>query len=184
MRTILLWLPNGYETLVGERGARLSGGERQRVAIARALLKNASILVLDEALSSVDAQNEAVIQEALSRLMEGRTTLIIAHRLSSVIDAHRILVLDQGEIVESGSHAELLRANGVYAELMAGQQHSSDGDSRPQAASAANGLGRGHGQLPVGGAAQSTPDKRSTRCVRYRFLRPCNVCSGWCVPLR
>ena len=152
-------LPNGYETLVGERGARLSGGERQRVAIARALLKNASILVLDEALSSVDAQNEAVIQEALSRLMEGRTTLIIAHRLSSVIDAHRILVLDQGKTVEVGSHAELLRANGVYAELMAGQQHSSDGDSRPQAPSAGNGLGRGNGQLPGGGAIQGTPAK-------------------------
>ena len=92
-------LPKGYETLVGERGARLSGGQRQRVAIARALLKDASILVLDEALSSVDAQNEAIIQEALNRLMEGRTTLIIAHRLSSVIDAHRILVIEQGEIV-------------------------------------------------------------------------------------
>src|SRR5262249_44963350 len=98
----IMGLPNGYETLVGERGARLSGGERQRVAIARALLKDASILVLDEALSSVDAQNEVLIQEALSRLMEGRTTLIIAHRLSSVIDTHRILVLEQGKIVESG----------------------------------------------------------------------------------
>ena len=121
-------LPKGYETLVGERGARLSGGQRQRVAIARALLKDASILVLDEALSSVDAQNEAIIQEALNRLMEGRTTLIIAHRLSSVIDAHRILVIEQGEIVESGSHAELLQAKGVYADLMAGQQNASDGE--------------------------------------------------------
>jgi ATP-binding cassette, subfamily C, bacterial CydCD len=128
----IMSLPNGYETIVGERGARLSGGERQRVAIARALLKDASILVLDEALSSVDAQNEVLIQEALSRLMEGRTTLIIAHRLSSVIDTHRILVLEQGKIVESGSHAELLKANGVYAELMAGQQDSSDGEILPQ----------------------------------------------------
>jgi ATP-binding cassette, subfamily C, bacterial CydCD len=152
-------LPNGYETLVGERGARLSGGERQRVAIARALLKNASILVLDEALSSVDAQNEAAIQEALSRLMEGRTTLIIAHRLSSVIDAHRILVLDQGKIVEVGSHAELLRADGVYAELMAGQQHSSDGDRMPQAPSAVNGLARSNGQLPAAATIQGAPAK-------------------------
>src|SRR5262245_61703555 len=155
----IMSLPNGYETIVGERGSRLSGGERQRVAIARALLKDASILVLDEALSSVDAQNEVLIQEALSRLMEGRTTLIIAHRLSSVIDTHRILVLDQGKIVESGSHAELLKANGVYAELMAGQQHSSDGDSTPQAPSAGNGLGRGNGQLPGAGAIQGTPAK-------------------------
>ena len=154
-------LPKGYETLVGERGARLSGGQRQRVAIARALLKDASILVLDEALSSVDAQNEAIIQEALNRLMEGRTTLIIAHRLSSVIDAHRILVIEQGEIVESGSHAELLQANGVYADLMAGQQNASDGEIASQAAAAANGFDNGHGLGPVGSAAQSTTDKIS-----------------------
>jgi ATP-binding cassette subfamily C protein CydCD len=153
-------LPNGYETLIGERGARLSGGERQRLAIARALLKNAAILVLDEALSSVDAQNEAVIQEALSRLMERRTTLIIAHRLSSVIDAHRILVLDQGKIVEAGSHTELLRTGGVYAELMAGQQHLSEGDRIPNAPVATNGLARGNGQLQV--TAQVTP-ARSAR---------------------
>src|SRR5262245_17435953 len=139
----IMALPNGYDTLVGERGARLSGGQRQRVAIARALLKDASILVLDEALSSVDAQNEAVIQDALNRLMEGRTTLIIAHRLSSVIDAHRILVIQQGEIVESGSHSELLQANGVYAELMAGQQQSSDGEFAPHADVAANGSANG-----------------------------------------
>ncbi|HEY7322397.1 MAG TPA: thiol reductant ABC exporter subunit CydC [Candidatus Binatia bacterium] len=150
-------LPNGYETLIGERGARLSGGERQRLAIARALLKNAAILVLDEALSSVDAQNEAVIQEALNRLMEGRTTLIIAHRLSSVIDAHRILVLDQGKIVEAGSHSELLRTGGVYAELMAGQQYLSDGDRIPDAPAAIKVLARGNGQLRA--AAQVTPAK-------------------------
>jgi ATP-binding cassette subfamily C protein CydCD len=152
-------LPNGYETLVGERGARLSGGERQRVAIARALLKDASILVLDEALSSVDAQNEVLIQEALSRLMEGRTTLIIAHRLSSVIDTHRILVLEQGKIVESGSHAELLKANGVYAELMAGQQDSSDGDIPPQIPCSTS---PSHGQSPAAVAISASAAKAAS----------------------
>ena len=92
----ILRLPQGYATVIGERGVRLSGGQRQRIAIARALLRDAPILVLDEALSSVDAENEAVIQEALDRLMQGRTTLILAHRLSSVIGADRILVLDGG----------------------------------------------------------------------------------------
>ena len=119
-------LPNGYETVVGERAVRLSGGQKQRIAIARAVLKDAPILVLDEALSSVDAENEAVIQEALDQLMEGRTTLIIAHRLSSVIKADRIIVLEEGRLVESGSHAELVTAGGVYAELMAQQQEIDD----------------------------------------------------------
>ncbi len=111
-------LPQGYDTVVGERAVRLSGGQRQRLAIARALLKDAPILLLDEALSSVDAENESVIQEALDRLMEDRTVLIIAHRLSSVIKADRILVLDEGRAVEIGSHAELMAAGGVYAGLM------------------------------------------------------------------
>src|SRR5207248_6056604 len=97
-------LPLGYETIVGERGSRLSGGERLRIAIARALLKDAPIMLLDEALSSVDSENEAAIQEALDRLQRGRTTLVIAHRLSSVIDADRILVLEEGRLVESGTH--------------------------------------------------------------------------------
>ena len=114
-------LPEGYGTVIGERGIRLSGGQRQRVAIARALLRDAPILVLDEALSAVDAENEAVIQSALDRLMQGRTTLIFAHRLSSVIDADRILVLDHGAIVESGDHASLMRAGGAYRRLMGSQ---------------------------------------------------------------
>ena len=121
-------LPDGYETVVGERAVRLSGGQKQRIAIARALLKDAPILVLDEALSSVDAENEAVIQEALERLMAGRTTLIIAHRLSSVVNADRILALDDGRLAESGSHSELAAAGGLYATLMAQQQERGDFD--------------------------------------------------------
>jgi len=114
-------LPDGYQTVIGERGARLSGGQRQRIAIARALLRDAPILVLDEALSSVDAENEAVIQQALDRLMTGRTTLILAHRLSSVIGADRILVLEDGAVVQSGTHADLIARDGAYRRLMAPQ---------------------------------------------------------------
>ncbi len=114
-------LPEGYQTIIGEKGIKLSGGQRQRLAIARALLRDTPILVLDEALSAVDAENEAVIQEALDRLMRGRTTLILAHRLSSVIDCDRILVLDGGKVTEQGRHAELMSKGGVYAGLMAEQ---------------------------------------------------------------
>lgn len=110
-------LPDGYDTVVGERGYRLSGGEKQRVAIARVILKNPRLLVLDEATSSLDSQSEALIQEALSRVQQGRTSIVIAHRLSTILAADRILVLDRGEIVESGTHVELLEAGGLYAEL-------------------------------------------------------------------
>ena len=119
-------LPQGYDTVIGERGVKLSGGQRQRVAIARALLRDAPILVLDEALSAVDAENEAIIQQALDRLMRGRTTIILAHRLSSVIDADRILVLDQGRVVESGSHGELMARGGIYHQLMGGQARDAE----------------------------------------------------------
>ena len=124
-------LPQGYDTVVGERGVRLSGGQRQRIAIARALLRDAPILILDEALSAVDAESEAVIQEALDRLMEGRTTLIFAHRLSSVIGADRILVLEGGRVVESGSHAELMARGGAYHRLLAAQAQDGAGRAEP-----------------------------------------------------
>ncbi len=107
-------LPDGYRTIIGERGTRLSGGQRQRLAIARALLRDAPILILDEALSSVDTENESIIQQALDRLMAGRTTLILAHRLSSVIGADRILVLGDGAVVQSGRHQDLITAGRPY----------------------------------------------------------------------
>src|SRR5690606_3225207 len=110
-------LPLGLDTVVGDNGLLLSGGQRQRLAIARALLKDAPILVLDEATSALDSASERYIQAALERLMEGRTTLVIAHRLSTVEKAHNIVVLDKGRIIESGGHPELLARNGAYAAL-------------------------------------------------------------------
>ncbi len=110
-------LPDGYDTTVGERGYRLSGGEKQRVSIARVLLKNPRVLILDEATSHLDSQSEALIQEAMEKVMEGRTTLVIAHRLSTVIDADVILVMNRSELVERGNHAELLSLGGLYADL-------------------------------------------------------------------
>ncbi|WP_386978814.1 ABC transporter ATP-binding protein [Archangium violaceum] len=108
----------GYQTLVGERGVQLSGGQKQRVAIARAMLKNARILILDEATSALDAESEHLVKEALYRLMGGRTTLIIAHRLSTVMDANRVLVLEEGKIVQSGTHAKLMDEEGLYRRLV------------------------------------------------------------------
>ncbi len=110
--------PEAYDTLVGERGVRLSGGQKQRVAIARALLKDPRILVLDEATSALDAESEHLVQEALERLMIGRSTLVIAHRLSTVKDADRVLVLDAGRVVETGSHTELVARDGLYRQLV------------------------------------------------------------------
>ena len=136
----IMALPDGYATRIGERGLQLSGGQRQRVAIARALLRDAPILVLDEALSSVDTENEALIQQALDRLMAGRTTLILAHRLASVIGADRCLVLDRGSVAEQGTHAELMARGGLYYQLM----HEQDA-ARRQTGRAAR----------IGGAAQA-----------------------------
>ncbi len=110
-------LPEGFDTVVGERGYRLSGGEKQRLAIARVILKDPRILVLDEATSHLDSQSEALIQAALEPLFEGRTNLVIAHRLSTILQADKILVLENGHLVEQGTHAELLDQGGLYADL-------------------------------------------------------------------
>jgi subfamily B ATP-binding cassette protein MsbA/ATP-binding cassette subfamily B protein AbcA/BmrA len=110
--------PNGYETLVGERGARLSGGQRQRIALARAILKDAPILLLDEPTSALDTQSEGIVQEALDRFMVGRTALIVAHRLSTIRNADRILVLDNGQVCEEGTHDTLMAQHGLYRRLV------------------------------------------------------------------
>ena len=110
-------LPEGYDTVVGERGYRLSGGEKQRIALARVILKDPRVLVLDEATSHLDSESEALIQEALKRVMAGRTSIVIAHRLSTILAADLILVMDRGRIVEHGTHASLLEQGGLYAQL-------------------------------------------------------------------
>jgi ATP-binding cassette subfamily B protein len=124
----VLSLPEGYQTLIGERGIRLSGGQRQRLSIARAVLKDAPVMVFDEATSSVDSETERAIQESLMPITQGRTALIIAHRLSTIRHADRILVLDQGKVVEEGHHNDLIELNGIYADLW----HVQSGDLTPE----------------------------------------------------
>jgi subfamily B ATP-binding cassette protein MsbA len=116
-------LPEGYNTNIGERGLELSGGQRQRIAIARAVLKNPPILILDEATSALDTESEVLVQQAIERLMENRTSLVIAHRLSTVLNADRIVVLDKGEIVQKGRHEELVEETGLYRKLYNMQFH-------------------------------------------------------------
>ncbi|KZZ32439.1 hypothetical protein A3755_01400 [Oleiphilus sp. HI0085] len=116
-------LPKQYETQVGERGLKLSGGEKQRVAIARTILKNPAILLFDEATSSLDSASESAVMEAIREVSAGKSSLVIAHRLSTVVDADRIIVIDKGGVVEQGSHHSLIKAQGLYAQLWALQQN-------------------------------------------------------------
>jgi ATP-binding cassette subfamily B protein len=124
---VIAALPSGYDTIVGDRGHRFSGGERQRLAIARAILIDPRVLILDEATSALDSTSEALVQAALSTLLRGRTTLVIAHRLSTVRDADRIVVLDEGRIREQGRHDQLLAAGGLYASLYREQERTDAG---------------------------------------------------------
>jgi ATP-binding cassette subfamily B protein len=119
VREVIRRLPDGLDTVVGERGYRLSGGEKQRLSIARMLLKNPAIVILDEATSHLDSENEHLVQQALATALEGRTSLVIAHRLSTIVAADDILVIDDGRLVESGTHSTLVRSGGLYSELYA-----------------------------------------------------------------
>ena len=183
----ILSLSAGYDTIIGERGQKLSGGQRQRLAIARAILKDAPILILDEATSHVDTESEAVIQEALDRLMENRTTIIIAHRLSTVAKADQIVVLDRGVRVEAGRHQELLAKNGVYARLVAVQARAAEEAAVARADVAAlGGLGGDSArQVAPPDAARRADDEAPGVGSRQRArpVEPINL-SAWQTGLR
>jgi ATP-binding cassette subfamily B protein len=157
-------LPQGYATMVGERGLKLSGGEKQRVAIARTLLKSPPILMLDEATSALDSHTEKEIQDAIDRVAANRTTLVIAHRLSTIVHADNIIVLDKGRLVEQGTHAELIEKNGLYASLWNRQRQAEK--AREQLAAA---LEAGSGVSPAG--EQKKLPETSPRAVAS-FVEP------------
>ena len=133
----IMRIPDSYKAQVGERGVMLSGGQRQRIAIARAVLKDPKILLLDEATSALDSENEKLVQEALDRLMVGRTSVVVAHRLSTIVDSDQIIVVQNGRIVERGTHDELIRMNGVYKRLGRRQFGLNKGKDEPQSKIAA-----------------------------------------------
>ncbi|WP_118185025.1 ATP-binding cassette domain-containing protein [Paraburkholderia phosphatilytica] len=174
-------LPDGYDTRIGERGLTLSGGQRQRIAIARALLRDAPILLLDEALSSVDAENEALIQQALDRLTQGRTTLILAHRLSSVIGADRILVLDHGRVVDEGTHARLIARDGPYRRLMGPQLAAVAESAVGEAATGATAHASSGAEIkPLNDDAAAIGWPETLRTL-LRFVRPWRGQVAWTV---
>jgi ATP-binding cassette subfamily B protein len=128
----ILTLPNGYDTVVGERGSNLSGGQRQRITIARAIVRDPAILFLDEGTSALDSENEEIVQRAIQRLRRGRTSIVVAHRLSTIVDADRIVVLDEGQVAESGTHAELIARDGLYRAMYERQARRSAASSGAQ----------------------------------------------------
>ncbi|MEQ8698385.1 MAG: ATP-binding cassette domain-containing protein, partial [Bauldia litoralis] len=167
----IMGLPDGYQTHVGGLGVKLSGGQRQRISIARAILKNAPILLLDEATSALDTESERQVQAALSRLMTGRTSLVIAHRLSTVIGADVIYVLEDGRVAQSGTHAELLAEGGAYAKLYAAQMRAGDDPAGHEPAEAGAGAGAG-GEIGSGADSGSDGEAKAEDAGAEAALRP------------
>ena len=166
-------LPDGFATFLGEKGVRLSGGQRQRIAIARAILCDPAVLLLDEATSALDAENERLVQVALERLMQGRTSLVIAHRLATVLKADRIVVLDEGQVVDQGRHEDLLGRGGLYAKLAALQFNLDRAPPRKVSRSSIRRLrARSAGELPcTSGRVAPKPPTASRAAGSPRLAR-------------